>query len=52
MYIGGPIEFQSQGKSIEGDPKGMEWLAWQNDMDVNIVLLNAVVDHGLMVNIP
>jgi hypothetical protein len=51
VSFGGPTEFRYQGKIIEGplelDPKGLEWLPWQDDMYVNMALLKAVVDKGL-----
>jgi hypothetical protein len=51
VSFGGPTEFGYQGKIIEGplelDPKGLEWLPWQDDMYVNMALLKALVDNGL-----
>jgi hypothetical protein len=51
VAFGGPTEFKSHGKIIEGplqmDPKGLARLAGQDDMYVNMALLKAVVEHGL-----
>ncbi|MBC8181516.1 ADP-ribosylglycohydrolase family protein [candidate division KSB1 bacterium] len=51
VSFGGPTEFGHQGKIIEGplelDPKGLEWLPYQDDMYVNMALFKAVVDNGL-----
>ena len=51
VAFGGPTEFGSQGKILEGplqmDPRGLARLAGQDDMYVNMALLKAVAEHGL-----
>jgi hypothetical protein len=51
VAFGGPTEFKSQGKIIEGplelDPEGLRRLPGQDDMYVNMALLKAVTYNGL-----
>ncbi|MGE5647668.1 MAG: ADP-ribosylglycohydrolase family protein [Acidobacteriota bacterium] len=51
VAYGGPTEFRWQGRMIEGplalEREGLNRLAGQDDMYVNMALLKALADHGL-----